>query len=252
MRRPLIAGNWKMNKTLEESKEFVNQLKGVLHDENEVEILVFPTFVALPAVATALKGSNIKFGAQNLHFEDKGAFTGEVSPLSLKEIGCEYVIIGHSERRHIFKEDNDLISKKVKAALKHGLKPVLCVGETLTKRSEGMTQEIIKEQVSTALAGFCASDLLHVVIAYEPVWAIGTGRNARKEDAVDAIDFIRKLLANMYGEDFAKQVRILYGGSVKPGNIKEYMEADTIDGALVGGASLDVSSFYKIVKFKNI
>ena len=249
MRKPIIAGNWKMNKTNKEAVALAKELKKSLKGIKNREIVVCPPFTALSDVAKELKGSNIGLGAQNAYCEEQGAFTGEVSVSMLKEIGVKYVIIGHSERREHFKETNELINKKVKNALKNGLKPILCVGEKLLEREAGETERIVENHISNGLKSLTKKDVLNCVIAYEPVWAIGTGRTATPEQAEEVHVFIRKLLEKMFDKETAGKVRIQYGGSVKPDNIKELMAKENIDGALVGGASLDANSFTKIVRF---
>lgn len=248
MRKPIIAGNWKMHNTIREAKELVEALLPLI-EKRDREVIVCPSFVCLSEVSKLLKGSDIALGAQNMHYEDKGAYTGEVSPLFLKEIGVSYVILGHSERRHIFGEKDDLINNKVKSALKHGLNPILCVGETLEEREKDITFEIIKDQIYDGLAGLENENLAKLVIAYEPVWAIGTGKTATKEDANEVIGYIRKLLTEKFGDEVGSNTRILYGGSVKPDNIKELMMMEEIDGALVGGASLKAEDFSKIANY---
>lgn len=245
MRVPLIAGNWKMNKTPKEAVELINGLKPLAQNA-AAEVVVCPTFVALNDVLKATEGSNIKVGAQNMYHQDSGAFTGEISPVFLKAMNIEYVILGHSERRQYFGETNEEINKKVAAALKHGLKPILCVGETLEEREGGTTFDVIGEQVKRCLADLQQYDLEALVVAYEPVWAIGTGRTATKEDANEVIGFIRQQLKEVLNEKLSLNTRILYGGSVKSSNIRELMEMPEIDGALVGGASLDAQEFAKI------
>lgn len=248
--RQLIAANWKMSKAINEAVSFIGEFKKLIKDIKRVEIVICPPFTALQAVSRGIKGGNIDLGAQNMHFENSGAFTGEISPLMLKEIGCEYVILGHSERREFFGEDDDLINKKVIAALKHGLKPVLCMGETFEQRQHGKTEDVIEDQLIKCLNG--VNKIKDVVIAYEPVWAISKGnpnaKAATKADAEDAHIFIRKLLEGMYDEDAAKNTRIIYGGSMKPENAKELLSMPNIDGGLVGNASLDAKSFAEIVK----
>ncbi len=249
MRKPIIAGNWKMNKTVGEAQELVRALKGKIANVTDVEIVVAPVFTALSAVAKAIKGSSIKLAAQDMYWEAEGAFTGEVSPLMLKDVGCEYVIIGHSERRTYFSETNETVNKKVKAAHAHSLKPIVCVGERLEERESGITKDVVKDHVVNGLAGITEDQMLSTVIAYEPVWAIGTGKTATPEQAQEVHGFIRGLLAEIYSSDVAEAVRISYGGSVKPGNIAELMAQPDIDGGLIGGASLDADSFAQIVKF---
>lgn len=248
MRIPIIAANWKMHKTLKEAENYASEFpvdEGVLA---AVEIVICPPFTALETVGQALKGTGIQLAAQNMHPAPQGAFTGEVSPLMLKDLGCEYVILGHSERRHIFGEKNDFINEKVKSALTHGLKPILCIGETLEERKGGQTDAVCREQLLQSLAGVEEKDITRIVIAYEPVWAIGTGVNASAEDAEKTISYIREVLSGQYGVNQAAQVRIQYGGSVKPANIADFMKQKNIDGALVGGASLEAASFYSIVQ----
>lgn len=246
--KKLIAANWKMNKNAKEAVSYVKELKKLVKG-SDVEIVICPSFTLLSAVADELKGSSIKLGAQNMHFENSGAFTGEVSPLMLKEIVCEYVILGHSERREHFKEDNELVNRKVLAALKNGLKPILCIGETLEERQRDMTDDVLEEQLLKCLAN--VDDIKNAVVAYEPVWAISKGdpnkRSATKADAEEAHLFIRQVLNGIYG-DAAKNVRIIYGGSMKPENAKELLEMANINGGLVGNASLDVKSFFEIIK----
>ena len=250
MRKPIIAGNWKMYKTLPEAKDLVKGLISKLAALDQVEVVFCPPFTALSTVKELLQGTKHGLGAQDLYWKEQGAFTGEISPLMLKDVGCDYVIIGHSERREHFGETDATVNQKAKAALAHGIKPIICVGESLAQREAGETSALIKSQTEKALAEISASDLAKVVIAYEPIWAIGTGRSSTAQDANEVIGLIRKTIAGVYGAELAEQVRIQYGGSVKPENIKEYMEQPEIDGALVGGASLDVESFYRIVNYK--
>ncbi|MDO8741046.1 MAG: triose-phosphate isomerase [Candidatus Woesearchaeota archaeon] len=247
MRKPIIAGNWKMNKVNSESVAFARELRLRLIDVKDVEIVVCPPFTALHDAAKEIRNSNIKLGAQNMHFEDSGAFTGEVSPLMLKELGVKYVILGHSERRQYFNETDDLINKKIKKALQHNIIPILCVGEKLEEREKGETKKIVEDQIKNCLKDIDASK---IVIAYEPVWAIGTGKNATPEQAEEVHLFIRELVKSLYDEKIANNIRIQYGGSVKPDNIKALMDQKDIDGALVGGASLKVDDFVKIVKYR--
>ena len=247
MRTPIIAGNWKMYKNVGEAVETARKLEERVQD-SPVEVVICAPFTNLPALS-ALGLTKVKLGAQNMYFEDQGAFTGEIAPGMLLDVGCEYVILGHSERRQIFKEDDELINKKVLKALNVGLKPILCVGETLEERRAGRTEEVVVAQTTRALAGAAAEQLTNLVIAYEPVWAIGTGENCDAEDANQVIARIRQTLAELYTADLAQPVRIQYGGSVKPANIKEFMEQPEIDGALVGGASLDVDSFTSIIRY---
>lgn len=250
MRRPVIAGNWKMNKTVDEAVKLVEELKPLAMGAS-AEVVVCPTFVCLRDAVKASSGSNIGVGAQNMYFMDNGAYTGEISPVFLKDLKVEYVILGHSERRQYFAEDDSVINKKVIAALNHGLKPILCVGETLLQREAGTAFEVIATQVKGCLAGLEGRSLEDLIIAYEPVWAIGTGKTATSKDANEVIGFIRKQLVEMLGKAVADNTRILYGGSVKASNIKELMNMSEIDGALVGGASLDAAEFSKIVNYNN-
>ncbi len=236
-----------MHKTVPEAVSLVKELKELLTEIKDREVLVCPPFTAIYAVKREIEGSPIKLGAQNMFYEEKGAFTGEISPLMLKDLGCSYVILGHSERRHIFGETDELINKKVASAVKHGLVPILCVGELLEERESGKTKNVVERQLLEGLKGLKEGD--EFVIAYEPVWAIGTGKTATPEQAQEVHKFIRELLAENFGREKAERVRILYGGSVKPENIKGLMEMPDIDGALVGGASLRAASFAKIVAF---
>ena len=247
MRKPIIAGNWKMLKTIAEALEFVNEVKDRVNND-KVEAVICAPFTLLKDLKQATKGTNIKIGAQNMHFEEKGAFTGEISPLMLKELDMDYVVIGHSERRQYFNETDETVNKKVLKALEVGIDPILCVGETLEEREAGNTKDVCKVQVEKALENVSKEDLAKVVIAYEPVWAIGTGKTATSEDANDVIAYIREVVANLYGE-LANEVRIQYGGSVKPSNVAEIMNQSDIDGALVGGASLEANDYVELVNF---
>jgi len=249
LRKLLIAGNWKMNKTVPEALLLVRELKELLKDINDDrEVLVCPPFTALYPVGRELEGSRIALGAQNMFYQEKGAYTGEISPVMLVDVGCSFVILGHSERRHIFKEDDQLINKKVLSAVAHSLTPILCVGELLEERESGRTKEVVKRQVVEGLRGVKPED--EFVIAYEPVWAIGTGKTATPEQAQEVHQFIRELLRELFGEEKAERVRILYGGSVKPENARSLISMPDVDGALVGGASLKAESFAKIVKLE--
>ncbi len=248
MRKPIIAGNWKMHKTVAESLELVNALKPLVAGVTNVEIVVAPTFTALAFVSQVVGGSNIALAAQNMYWEDSGAFTGEISPLMLKDVGCEYVILGHSERRQYFGETNETVNHKVKAAHVHGLKPIVCVGERLEQREAGIAHDVIRDHIVHGLAGLTAAEMLESVIAYEPVWAIGTGKTATPDQAQDVHAFIRGLLTEIFSADVADQVRIQYGGSVKPENVSELMAQPDVDGGLVGGASLRADLFAQIVK----
>lgn len=250
-RLPFVAGNWKMNKTAGEAIELVRELRASLGGIEGVEVAVAPPFTALDAVQRELQGSSIRLAAQNLFWEEKGAFTGEVSPLMLKDLGCQYVIVGHSERRQFFGETDDTVNRRLKAALRHTLKPIFCIGETLKEREEGKTFSILGIQLEAGLKGI-EEEMEQVVIAYEPVWAIGTGRTATPEQAEEVHQFIRQRLEKRYGRGIAGNARIQYGGSVTPENVKGLMSQEDIDGALVGGASLKSESFSRIVRFKEI
>jgi triosephosphate isomerase len=253
MRRlPFIAGNWKMNKTVEEAIDLIRQLKVSLQDIEGVEVAVAPSFTALYAVSGVLKGSPIRLAAQNLFYEERGAFTGEISPLMLREIGCQYAIIGHSERRQFFGETEETVNRRIKAALNQNLKPILCVGEALREREEGQTFSAIHKQLQGGLKDISNKEMGDIVIAYEPVWAIGTGKTATPEQAEEVHQFIRKRIEKLYSQEIAEEVRVQYGGSVTPENIKGLMGQENIDGALVGGASLKSETFSKIVKFREI
>ena len=248
MRRPIIAGNWKMNKTIAEAIELVNGLKRNLYTVDDAEIIVCPPYTALTEVAELLPGANIALGAQDMCWEDKGAFTGEVSAPMLKDAGCTHVIIGHSERRQYCNETNETVNKKVKAALRAGLIPIMCVGERLPEREGGRTFDVVRDHLLSGLKDVSADDLPRVIIAYEPVWAIGTGKNATPQQAQEVHTFIRDLLAKTYSSAVASCVRIQYGGSVTPENAGPLMSEPDVDGALVGGASLKIDSFTQIVK----
>ena len=247
MRTPIIAGNWKMHKNVGEAVEMVRELDELVAD-SAVEVVICAPFTSLSALS-ALGLKKVKLGAQNMYYADQGAFTGEISASMLEDVGCEYVILGHSERREIFKEEDELINKKVLKALEVGLKPILCVGETLEQRKAGETEEIVVSQTTLGLKDVSAEQIEQVVVAYEPIWAIGTGETSNGEDANQVIASIREALAKLFGAELAGKVRIQYGGSVKPGNIKEFLDQPEIDGALVGGASLNVKDFVGIIKY---
>jgi triosephosphate isomerase len=247
MRKPIIAGNWKMNKTAKEAVELINELKPLVA-KSKPEVVVCVPYTDLWAVAEAVKGSKIKLGAENVAWADSGAFTGEISADMLKEIGVEYVIIGHSERRQYFGETDESVNMRLHQALKKGLKPIVCVGETLVEREKNKTKKVLKKQV---LEGFKdVTDFTDIVIAYEPVWAIGTGKTATAEDANKTIGYIRSLVKKTWGAEVAKALRIQYGGSMKPGNAKELMAMRNIDGGLIGGAALKATDFAAIVNYK--
>ena len=248
MRKIIIAGNWKMNKTSLEAIDLVTLLKRELSEVTEVDIVVCPPFPSLADVHEILNESNIGLGAQNLYWEDAGAFTGEVSAPMIKEIGAQYVIIGHSERRQYFAETNQTVNKKIKAALKSELIPIVCVGEVLAEREAGKTFDVVKKQCHESLADLSEGEMRSIIIAYEPVWAIGTGKTATPDQAQEVHHYIRNLLTKMYNQELAAAVRIQYGGSVKPENTTELVSKEDIDGALVGGASLVIDSFIKIVQ----
>ena len=249
MRRKVIAGNWKMNMLPNEAMDFIQELTPLVKDTKNEVILCVP-YTDLFYALLHVQGTNIKIGAQNMHWEEKGAYTGEVSAPMLKSIGVEYVIIGHSERRQYFAETDETVNKKIKSALAHGLKPIVCVGETLEQRESGQTEQIVTSQVEKAFEGIPTSELEKIIVAYEPIWAIGTGKTATKEDANSTIMQIRKKLAEMYGQNEANGVIIQYGGSVKSANAKELFEMSDIDGGLVGGASLKADEFSKIVNYE--
>jgi triosephosphate isomerase len=248
MRKPIVAGNWKLNKTPHEAIPLVNDLKRDLIDVESVDIVLCPPFTALDAVAEMLTDTNIALGAQNLYWEDSGAFTGEVSAPMLKDLGVTHVIIGHSERRQYFHETNETVNKRLRAALKHGLTPIVCVGENLGQREANKTFDVIKDHCEGSLHGLSADEMQKAVLAYEPVWAIGTGKTATPQQAQEVHLFIRQLLGKMFNAPTAAEVRIQYGGSVTPDNVAVLMAQADIDGALVGGASLKAPSFAAIVK----
>ncbi|BDU50137.1 triose-phosphate isomerase [Haliovirga abyssi] len=248
MRKLIVAGNWKMNKTNTEAVKTVSELKELVKDVKNVEVVVGVPFTALSDVAKELKDSNVKVAAENMHWEEKGAFTGEISPLMLKDINVEYVILGHSERREYFGETNEIVNKKVKSALAHDLKPILCVGEQLEDRESGNTEKVVEDHVVGGLKDLTKEDMLNVVVAYEPVWAIGTGKTATPAQAEEVHKFIRGLIAKLYDEETANEITIQYGGSMKPANAEELISQKNIDGGLVGGASLIPEDFSKIVK----
>ncbi len=244
-RKILIAANWKMNKSIEEAINFIDSVKEDIKDTDK-EILICPAFTAIHALVKRCENTNIMIGSQNMFYEDKGAFTGEISPVMIKDL-CRFVIIGHSERRQFFNETDDLVNRKLKKALEHSLCPILCIGENLEERENDKTFSVIEEQLKQALEDIL--DISSITIAYEPVWAIGTGKTATPEQAEEIHIFIRKKIKEMYDENIASGIRILYGGSVKPENVKELMEKENIDGALVGGASLEPESFVKLIRY---
>lgn len=249
MRKAIIAGNWKMNKTPDEARALVEELIPLVADA-ECEVVVCPPFVDLCPVSKAIKGTNIHLGAQNIHWAKSGAFTGEISADMLKKFGVEYAIVGHSERRQYFGETDATVNMRAKAALENGITPIICVGESLEQRERGETDEFVASQVRGALEGISADDASRVVIAYEPIWAIGTGRTATAEMAEETITVIRKTLRSIFGNDAAETVRIQYGGSMNPQNAASLMAMENIDGGLIGGASLKAEDFSKVVKYR--
>lgn len=244
-RKVFIGGNWKMNLNHLEGKEFVEKLLSLIRNNEEKEIVIFPPFTTLFTVSEVIKNSKIKLGAQNVHWEDKGAFTGEISPQFLIALGCEYVIIGHSERRRYFFENDEMINKKIKKSLSINLKPVFCVGENLEEREKGETLQVIENQLKRGLKDI--KELKGMVIAYEPVWAIGTGRNALPEQANEVHRFIRDFISKNYGKEISENLRIIYGGSVNKDNIKDLLKEEEIDGVLIGGVSIKLDEFSQIV-----
>jgi len=248
-RRPIIGGNWKMNRgTPAEAKEILEKLIPLVRNINSVDTVICAPFTALSVACEVVKGTNVKIGAQNMYFKEKGAFTGEVSPIFLKTLGVDYVILGHSERRDIFKETNKIINKKLKTALSIGLNPIVCIGEHLDERESGKTKEVVQNQINETFKDLSNEDIKRTVIAYEPIWAIGTGKTATPEQAEEIHIYIRELLAEKFDDDTAEQVRIQYGGSMKPANANDLLSRKNIDGGLVGGASLQSDSLYEIIK----
>lgn len=248
MRKPIIAGNWKMHLTLEEAKSFIKEVDGLVPRQEELDCVICAPFVHLSELVTLVKEKPISIGAQNMHEAEQGAYTGEISPVMLNSIGVEYVVIGHSERRQYFNETDETVQQKAKAAHQHGLIPIICVGENLEQREAGQTKEIVKNQVELALQALGTEEVKKSVIAYEPIWAIGTGKSSTAEDANDVIRYIRSVVEDQFDLHAAQAIRIQYGGSVKPENIREYMSQSDIDGALVGGASLKVDSFLQLLE----
>jgi triosephosphate isomerase (TIM) len=252
MRPPLIAGNWKMNGLIKEARDLASGLRKELGaSTGGPEVLVCPPFLSLSTVREALEGSPIRIGAQDVHWEPKGAFTGEVSTAMLQEVGCSAVLLGHSERRHIMGETNEMVNRKLKTCLAAGLLPIVCVGELLEERNMGVTREVVERQFGKGYEGLTPEETARTVLAYEPVWAIGTGKTATPRQAEEVHHYLRKLVTQRAGEAVGKGIRILYGGSVSPDNVKDLMAEEDIDGALVGGASLKVDSFLKIVRYKS-
>ncbi|MGZ8447271.1 MAG: triose-phosphate isomerase [Candidatus Deferrimicrobiaceae bacterium] len=250
MRTPVIAGNWKMYKTADEAGAFVREFSPLVGDATGVEIVLAPAFPFLAPVASLTRGTNVRVASQNVHFAEEGAYTGEVSPRMVRDTGAAYAIVGHSERRQYFSETDDLVNRKVRAVLAAGLIPILCLGETLAERESGKTIEVVERQLRAGLAEVPASAAGKVLVAYEPVWAIGTGKTATPAQAQEVHAFLRATLKKIWGDGAGNSVRILYGGSVKPENIADLMSREDIDGALVGGASLSAASFAKIVKYR--
>ncbi len=249
MRKKVIAGNWKMNNDINGTVNLISEIKKELNVKIlNADVIICPPFINLETAHALVKDSVIKLGAQNMYMEESGAFTGEISPSMLKSAGCEFVILGHSERRIIFHESDQTINKKIKTAVKHNLKPIFCIGETIDQREKGVTFNVIETQVKNGLDGLTQSELSNLIIAYEPVWAIGTGKNATPQQAQEVHQFIRRLIAQLYSQNFADQLIIQYGGSVKPDNAKELLSQLDIDGALVGGACLNANSFVKIIE----
>ncbi|WP_100333252.1 triose-phosphate isomerase [Bacillus alkalisoli] len=248
MRKPIIAGNWKMHKVLSEAVSFVEEVKGLVPSPTKVDAVVCAPALFLERLVTNTEGKDLKIGAQNMHFEESGAFTGETSPAALKDLGVGYCVIGHSERREMFAETDESVNKKTLAAFQYGITPIVCCGETLEEREAGQTNDLVGNQVKKALTGLTEDQVKQTVIAYEPIWAIGTGKSSTAEDANEVCAHIRGVVAAEFGEAAANAVRIQYGGSVKPANIKEYMAQSDIDGALVGGASLEPQSFLQLLE----
>lgn len=248
MRKPIIAANWKMYKTFDEAVEFLGAIKNRIPSENKVDAVVCAPALYLPTLVEIAKETDLAIGAQNMHYEEEGAFTGEISPKQLEAIQVDYVILGHSERREYFNETDEVVNKKVKAALAHGIVPIVCCGETLEEREAGLTGKKVTNQVKKALADLSPEEVQHIVIAYEPIWAIGTGKTATADDANAVCGHIRQGIEELFGKDVAENIRIQYGGSVKPENIEELLSKEHIDGALVGGASLQVESYLKLLE----
>ena len=248
MRKPIVAGNWKMYKTFDEAVDFVEAIQQAIPSPEKVDAVVCAPAIYLPTLVVAAEDSSLAIGAQNMHFEDEGAFTGEISPAMLSNIQVDYVILGHSERREMFNETDEAVNKKIRAALNHGIVPIICCGETLEERDAGATESKVAGQITKALEGFTAEEVEHMVIAYEPIWAIGTGKTATADDANTVCGSIRSVVEKLYGKATGDKIRIQYGGSVKPENIEELLAKEHIDGALVGGASLQAASFMKLLE----
>ncbi|MEV5113188.1 triose-phosphate isomerase [Peribacillus frigoritolerans] len=248
MRKPIIAGNWKMNKTLSEATAFLEEVSNLIPKQDVIDTVVCAPALFLDQLVQAAKGTDVKIGAQNMHFEESGAFTGEISPIALADLGVSYVILGHSERREMFNETDETVNKKAHAAFAHQLTPIVCCGETLEQREAGETNDFVSSQIEKGLAGLSDDQLKQAVIAYEPIWAIGTGKSSSAQDANEVCAHIRSVVADKFSNEAAAAIRIQYGGSVKPENIKEYMAQPDIDGALVGGASLKSDSFLQLLE----
>ena len=248
MRKKIVAGNWKMNKTPSEAVELVNMLKPLCANEDVDVVFCVPAIDIIPAMEAA-KGSNIAIGAENMYYEESGAYTGEISPAMLVDAGVKYVVLGHSERREYFAETNETVNKKMLKAFEHGITPIMCCGETLEQREQGVTMDFIRQQVKVGLQNVTADQAKTMVIAYEPIWAIGTGKSASQDDAQKMCKVVRDVVAADFGQEVADKVRVLYGGSVKPENVAEYMACPDVDGALVGGASLEPESFLALLDF---
>ncbi|AOH57054.1 triose-phosphate isomerase [Peribacillus muralis] len=248
MRKPIIAGNWKMNKTLSEATAFLEEVSSLIPKQDVIDTVVCAPALFLDQLVQAAKGTDVKIGAQNMHFEDNGAFTGEISPIALADLGVSYVILGHSERREMFNETDEAVNKKAHAAFANQLTPIVCCGETLEQREAGETNDFVASQIEKGLAGLSDEQLKQAVIAYEPIWAIGTGKSSSAQDANEVCAHIRTVVADKFSNEAAAAIRIQYGGSVKPENIKEYMAQPDIDGALVGGASLKADSFLQLLE----
>ncbi len=248
MRKPIIAGNWKMNKTASEARAFTEEVASKVPSKEKIESVICSPSLFLESLVNLSTDSDVSIGAQTMHFEDNGAFTGEVSPVSLNDLGVDYVILGHSERRELFNETDEAVNKKTHAAFNHGLVPIVCVGETLEQRENNETKDFVEGQVKAALSGLSDDQAKQTVIAYEPIWAIGTGKSSTAQDANEVCAHVRSVVAGQFSQEIADAVRIQYGGSVKPANIKEYMAQTDIDGALVGGASLEAESFLQLLE----
>ncbi|MFE3972603.1 MULTISPECIES: triose-phosphate isomerase [unclassified Peribacillus] len=248
MRKPIIAGNWKMNKTLSEATAFLEEVNNLIPKQDLIDTVVCAPALFLDQLVKTAKGTDVKIGAQNMHFEESGAFTGEISPIALADLGVTYVILGHSERREMFNETDEGVNKKAHAAFAHQLTPIVCCGETLEQREAGETNDFVGSQIENGLAGLSEDQLKQTVIAYEPIWAIGTGKSSSAQDANEVCAHIRSVVADKFSNEAAAAIRIQYGGSVKPENIKEYMAQPDIDGALVGGASLKTDSFLQLLE----